>query len=82
METHSIFSPVIQYGFAGMCAILLAILVWLINKLLTILDKTNDVIAANTEAIKIVDAHMNETMSLLKDIRDRILQLKCVRDEK
>lgn len=74
--------PIIQYGFAGMCVVLLGILVWLISKLLAILEKTNQVIAANTEAIKVVDSHASETFAMLKDLRDRILQLKCVKDNK
>ncbi|OHB56126.1 MAG: hypothetical protein A2Y07_01245 [Planctomycetes bacterium GWF2_50_10] len=78
---ESIMQPIIQYGFAGMCGILLGILVWLISKLLAILEKTNSVIAANTEAIKIVEGHTSETITLLKDLRDRILQLKCVKDK-
>jgi hypothetical protein len=81
VEQQGILNPIIQYGFAGMCAVLLGILVWLISKLLAILDKTNEVIAANTEAIKIVDSHASETMSLLKDVRDRILKLKCIREQ-
>jgi hypothetical protein len=73
--------PIIQYGFAGMCVVLLGILVWLISKLLAILEKTNQVIAANTDAIKVVDTHASETMTLLKDLRDRILKLKCIREQ-
>ena len=82
MEHTTIMQPIIQYGFAGMCAVLLVILVWLISKLLAILEKNNTVIAANTEAIKIVDIHASETITLLKDVRDRILQLECVKDKR
>ncbi|MDO8303435.1 MAG: hypothetical protein Q7T18_09355 [Sedimentisphaerales bacterium] len=81
MEQSSIMQPIIQYGFAGMCVVLLGILVWLISKLLAILEKTNQVIAANTDAIKVVDTHASETMTLLKDLRDRILKLKCIREQ-
>ena len=76
MEQQSIMQPIIQYGFAGMCVVLLGILVWLISKLLAILEKTNAVIAANTDAIKTVDSHTSESITLLKDLRDRILQLE------
>lgn len=81
MEQQGILNPIIQYGFAGMCAVLLGILVWLINKLLAILEKNNQIIAANTEAIKIVDGHASETITLLKDVRDRMLKLKCIREQ-
>ena len=81
MEQH-ILNPIIQYGFAGMCAVLLAILVWLINKLLGILDKNNQIIAANTEAIKIASGQANDTYAMLTDLRDRILQLECVKGKK
>ena len=54
----SILQPMMQYGFAGMCAVLLGILVWTMNrndqrfdKVLEMQKETNLVIERNTAAI-------------------------------
>ena len=55
----SILQPMMQYGFAGMCAVLLAILVWMMNKndqrfdkLLDMQRETIQVIERNTAAFE------------------------------
>ncbi len=54
----SILRPMMQGGFAGMCGVLLGILVWMMNKndqrfdkLLEMQSQTNQVIERNTAAI-------------------------------
>lgn len=54
----SILQPIMQKGFAGMCVILLGILVWTMNKadqrfnkLIDMQKETNQVIERNTAAI-------------------------------
>lgn len=54
----SILQPIIQYGFAGMCAALLGIVVWMVDrsdqrfdKVLEMQKETNQVIERNTAAI-------------------------------
>ena len=52
----ALLQPVIQYGFAGMSVILLAIIVWLVdrsdNYMYNIQKETNQVIERNTAAIQ------------------------------
>jgi len=54
----SILQPIMQYGFAGMSAALLGVVVWMVHtrdtqfsELLTVQAESSQVIAANTEAI-------------------------------
>lgn len=67
-----------QYGFAGLSAILLAILVWLISKLLDLLEKTNQIISDNTKAICDVDKRTIDELKLLRAIHDKLLTRPCM----
>jgi hypothetical protein len=80
-----IMSPIFQYGFAGMSAILLAILWWLISRLLTLLKDTNAIIAANTLAIQNVSAVVNEVktmtgdeLELTRGVNNKLLARPCI----
>lgn len=55
----SMLQPIMQYGFASMCAVLLGIMVWMMktndtrfNDLLEMQKQTNSVIERNTAAIE------------------------------
>ncbi len=50
-HTNLMLDPIVQCGFAGMCAILLAIVVWLISQLLSVIKENNKVIAKNNELV-------------------------------
>lgn len=71
-------SPIIQYGFAGFCVILLAILFWLIRELLKVLKENNNVIAQNTEAILKVDEHSVNTLNVAIECKDELLKRPCI----
>lgn len=73
-------TPVVQWGFAGFCAVLIAIIVWLIRQLLMVLKQNNDVIAANTLAISDVNKVAHEQMELSRRIYDRLLSRPCLRE--
>jgi len=77
-ETSVIMSPLIQYGFAGFSLILLAVLVWLIRELLTVLKANNKVIAENTQAIKSVDKNTTATFEIMVEIKDLLLKRPCI----
>ena len=54
----TILQPIMQYGFAGMCAALLGIVVWMVDRgdcrfdtILEMQRETNQVIERNTAAI-------------------------------
>jgi len=78
MEPTTIMGPVIQYGFAGFSLILLAILVWLIRELLTVLKTNNRVIAENTQAIKYVSTITKNTFGIMVEIKDELLKRPCI----
>ena len=71
-------SPIVQYGFAGLSAVLLAILVWLINKMLGLLEKTNQIISDNTDAIRDVDKRTGEELKLLRSVHDKLISRPCM----
>jgi len=74
----SIMSPLIQYGFAGFSLILLAVLIWLIRELLSVLKENNKVIAENTHAINSVDKSTKETFGIMVEIKDELLKRPCI----
>jgi hypothetical protein len=74
MESTQIMGPVIQYGFAGFSVILLAILIWLIRELLSILKENNIVITKNTEAINTVAKVSTESFAIMIQIKDELLR--------
>jgi len=74
-------SPIMQYGFAGLSAVLLAILVWLIKKLLDLLEKTNQIISDNTKAIRDVDERTIDELKLLRAIHDKLLSRPCMAEQ-
>ena len=73
-----IFAPYIQLGFAGFAFLLVFVIVWLIRRLLAILDKTNQIIAGNTEAINRVHEATHDVKLLMSDIRDQLFQRPCL----
>ncbi len=78
MQSELLMTPIIQHGFVGITAVLLAIQVWLIRRLLTVLEDNNTVIAENTEAIRSLDNRSVESLRLCGDIRDRLLTRPCI----
>lgn len=76
--TTSIMNPVIQWGFAGLSIVLLGILVWLIKQLLNVMDKNNEVIAANTQAIQRVDGHAEDTLEVAVELKNELYKRPCL----
>jgi hypothetical protein len=77
-EASFLIDPILQYGFAGMCAVLLVIIVWLIWNLMKLLEKTNQIINANTQAICQGDLHSIEALKLLRETHDKIIARPCI----
>lgn len=84
-----ISSPTIQYGFAGLCMVLLGIIVWLIKQLLLVLKENNKIIGKNTEAVtQLIGANKEakqESENLKTSVysmRDKLMQQPCMRDVK
>ena len=80
MET--LFAPYIQYGFAGFAFLLIFVIVWLIRRLLGVLDQSNRIIAGNTEAINRVHDTSEDLKTTMSAIRDQLFQRPCLLQEK
>jgi len=74
----TVLSPIIQYGFAGFCAVLIAIIVWLIRRLLCVLEETNKIIARNTEAIADLNHSTADLLSLNRQVHDKLISHPCI----
>jgi len=59
---EAIMSPIIQYGFAGLCVVLLAMLFWLVKRLLDKDERHVSVIADLSHVIKSVDDRTAEIL--------------------
>ena len=70
--------PIIQYGFLGLSAVLLGIIVWLIRRLLGVLEANNEIIAANTQAIQNQNKTMGDLMALSRSLHDKIISRPCI----
>ena len=81
MMNDQLLEPMIQYGFAGFSAVLIGIIVWLIRRLLDVLEKTNTIIAANTAAIRDVSKMTNDELKLLRTVHERLLQRPCMAEK-
>lgn len=73
-------SPIVQWGFAGMCGILLAIIVWLIQKLLNVIDCSNRVIGDHNEIYRESICMMKEMRELQIHIKDDLYRRPCLKD--
>jgi len=74
----TVMQPVMQFGFAGLSAVLLVILVWLIRELLGVLKENNRVIATNTAAITAVDARAKDTLGVTIELKDELYRRPCI----
>ena len=77
-EAVDIGAPWIQFGFAGFSIVLVGIIVWLIKRLLAILQQTNDIIAANTNAICEVGKMTKVQSELVRTVHDQLLSRPCL----
>ena len=80
-ETTNLFTPLLQYGFAGFSLILVAIIVWLIRRLLAVLDQTNSIIAQNTSAVRDVSRATTEETAIVRQLYDKMLARPCIARE-
>ena len=63
--------PLVQAGFLGLSAVLLAILVWLVQKLVCALRESSRVIQGNTEVLR-------ELLKLNRCVHDKLLSRPCI----
>jgi len=68
----------IKYGFLGFSAVLLGVVIWLIQKLLKVLEANNKIISANTEAIKDLTSTTCEVLRLNRSLHDKVISRPCI----
>lgn len=73
--------PVVQYGFLGFSVVLLGVVIWLIRKLLDVLEANNRIIAANTEAIRDLTGMTSDLLKLHRSLHDKIISRPCIARE-
>jgi hypothetical protein len=73
-----ITQPVVQYGFAGFAAVLLAVVVWLIRRLLAVLEANSRIIAANTDAIRDLTKMTGDLLRLNRSLHDKLISRPCI----
>lgn len=78
MENSILSSPVMQYGFAGFCLILLAINVWLMNKFCKLLESVTSVLNENIDSVRTLNKNGEEHKVLLIFIKDNLLSRPCI----
>jgi len=68
----------VQYGFAGLAAVLLCVNVWMFSQLLEILKRTDSVIADNTATIRQLLVEHGEILRVMRAINERLLSRPCI----
>jgi hypothetical protein len=78
MNNLDVMSPVIQYGFLGFSIVLLGLVIWLIRRLLAVLDATNRIIAGNTKAIGDLSKMTGDLLAINRSLHDKIISRPCI----
>ena len=79
--TDLLVQPIVQYGFLGFSAVLLGIVVWLIKRLLVVLERNSEVVNANTSAINTLSAMTADLLVLNRNLHDKIISRPCISKE-
>ncbi|MCE5277183.1 MAG: hypothetical protein ABFD92_16770 [Planctomycetaceae bacterium] len=77
-NADALLQPIVQYGFAGFCAVLLGIVFWLVKRLLAVLEATNAVIARNSEAISDLSSLTSDLLKLNRSLHDKLISRPCI----
>lgn len=77
----TLFSPIMQAGFAGIAFLMIAIVVWLIRNLLAVLKSNGSVIERNTGAIINVGRLTNIAVDSIADLERALLTKPCLFEE-
>ena len=82
MENAILGSKLIQCGFAGMCVILICIVVWLVKRLLDVLEKNTLAFCANMEAINNNTKMIEDQKIISKEMKDLLLTKPCISERR
>jgi hypothetical protein len=76
---------VADYGFAGFSLILLGVIVWLVKKILGVIEHNNTVIASNTKAMQMLlheisnlRTEFSKHEETLSQLRDKVISRPCI----
>jgi hypothetical protein len=70
-----------NFGFAGFCGILLWIIVWLVHRLLNIMEENNRIIGENTKVIQDMLISSKDQFEIMIQIKDKLLSRPCIADK-
>ena len=73
--------PIVQYGFLGFSAVLLGLVIWLIKRLLGVLEANSCIIAGNTEAIRDLTSMTADLLKLNRSLHDKLISRPCIAKE-
>jgi len=73
--------PIVKYGFMGFSAVLLGLVIWLIRRLLAVLDANTRVIEANTAAIRDLTHMTSDLLRLNRSLHDKLISRPCIAEK-
>ncbi len=74
----NILEPVVQYGFLGFSVVLLAVVIWLIQRLTSLLEASNRVISDNTQAIRLLAQRSEDLLEVSRSLHERVITRPCL----
>ena len=77
-QVSGLLSPVVQYGFAGMCVILIAVIVWLIRQLIAVLKENNAVIGEHNKIMALLHEKLGFVEAKMQKLSDQLASRPCV----
>ena len=73
-----ILLPIVRFGFVGFSAVLLGIIVWLMKRLMCVLERNTEVIARNTEALHNLSSMTTDLLILNRKVHDKVISRPCI----
>jgi hypothetical protein len=79
--TDLFVQPITQFSFAGLSAVLLAILVWLIRRLLDAFEKNSLIIAQHLLATQQLTETVTQLLTLTRSLHDKLISRPCIAEK-
>jgi len=77
MET-SIFEPIVQYGFAGMAAVQLGVIVWMHSRTAAQYDKSVEAQIKLAEALQSLSESTKDDTHATRKLHEKMLARPCI----
>lgn len=75
-------SEYIQLGFAGLCILLIGVIVWLVYQLLEVLKGTTKALSENTNAIHTLIKAVDDQKAITSELRDEFYKRPCISERR